>query len=137
MASSKEVLRDTDALIASSRAKARSSEFDDFEDYMGGRVSMLGSARRRFSLAYPANVDNPSFDGIINDIREAQRKTDSLTPSDNPVRSWGREIDDVIAGLNGAASSFTSAKVLTGVAAVAVGTAIYVAARTWSDRRRG
>lgn len=131
MAGSRDVLRDADALIVASRVKARSSEFEPFQDYMSGRVSMLGSSRRRFSLAYPANVEKPSFDGIVNDIREAQLKTDNITPSDNAVRSWGREVDDVVAGLNSAAASSTMVKVLSGVAAVAVGSAVYMAARGW------
>jgi hypothetical protein len=136
MGTSKDVLRGTDALISSSRAKAKSDEFDAFADFMLGRGSKLGAARRRFSLAFPANVDHPSFGGIVNDIEEAQRATDRLASNDASVRSWGREVDDVISGLDDAAGSTNTAKVLTGVAAVAVGTAVYLAARHWSNRER-
>jgi hypothetical protein len=135
MATSKDVLRGTDALILSSRQKARSTGFAEFADYMAGRISMSSAARRRFSLAYPVTVDQPSFDGIVSDVREAQERTDSLSATDTSVRSWGRELDDVVSGLNQAARSSNGTRVLAGLAAVAVGTGVYLAARRWNGSR--
>lgn len=132
MATSRDVLRATDGLISSSRVKARSEPFEEFADYMNGRVSMLSAARRRFSLAYPTNVERPSFAGIVNDVGQAQTRTDGLSPTDASVSAWGREVDDVVSGLNEAAGSSLTLRVVAGAAAVAAGTAVYLAARRWS-----